>query len=99
MQEVFEHDDGTGNETSELLSEGLNDVHLPNFKFKEYPVLEDEDPFGSPRIKDEIWSALENQSKNAAGCTQLRHDPDLLDQTIKVLIYTPAELCTTMKKN
>jgi hypothetical protein len=45
------------------------DVHLPNFKFKDYPVLEDEDPFGSPRIKDDVWTAFENQSKNATGCT------------------------------
>jgi hypothetical protein len=32
-------------------------------------MLDDEDPFGSPRIKDEIWTQLENQSKNAGGCT------------------------------
>lgn len=83
----------------EVLNEAMSDVHMPNFKFREYPMLEDEDPFGSPRIKDEIWTAFENQSKNVAGCTQLRHDPDLLDQTIKVLIYTPAELNTSVKKN
>jgi len=97
--EVFELDADPGSHESELLNEAMSDVHLPNFKFREYPSLDDEDPFGSPRIKDEIWNAFENQSKNAAGCTQLRHDPDLLDNTIKVLIYTPAELNTSAKKN
>lgn len=61
MQEVFEVDDASGmHENAELLSDVLGDVHLPNFRFKEYPLLDDEDPFGSPRIKDEIWTALEN---------------------------------------
>ncbi len=70
LQEVFEADDPSGaHENSEILSEILNDVRLPSFKSREYPMLDDEDPFGSPRIKDEIWTQLENQSKNAGGCT------------------------------
>lgn len=57
MQEVFEADDPSGaHENQEILSDILNDVRLPSFKAREYPMLDDEDPFGSPRIKDEVWT-------------------------------------------
>lgn len=57
LQEVIEADDPSGaNENQEILSEVLNDVRLPSFKAHEYPTLDDEDPFGSPRIKDEVWN-------------------------------------------
>jgi hypothetical protein len=62
-----------------MFAEIMNDKHLPTFKFREYPMLDDEDPSVSPRIKDEVWTAFENQSKNTTGCSHLRHDPDLLD--------------------
>jgi fused len=59
--EVLEHDDGAGNnEQLEMFAEILNDSHLPTFKFREYPMLDDEDPSVSPRIKDEVWTAFEN---------------------------------------
>ena len=71
MKEVFEVEnaDASKTENTEMLSDIFNDKHLPNYNFNGYPLLDDDDPFGSPRINDEVWTAFENQSKQPPGAT------------------------------
>jgi len=71
LAEVFEIDDVGSKGNASDIFDMQNDKHLPNFSFDSYPTIEQaaDDPFGSPRIKDELWSSYENQSKNEQGAT------------------------------
>ena len=68
MNEVLDaaaEDPSSSTPSIDILEDLLSDKHLPNFKFDQYPILAGEDdPLGSPRIRDEEWSSYENQSKN-----------------------------------
>jgi fused-like protein len=73
MNEVMESTDTDPASTTpniDILEDLLSNRHLPNYKFDAYPKLaEEDDPMGSPRIKDAEWSAYENQSKNETGAS------------------------------
>ena len=61
VMDVAPTDDPTSSTLSiDILDDLLSDRHLPNFKFDQYPLLNLEDPLGSPRIRDEEWSSYEN---------------------------------------
>ena len=59
MKEILDADEGGQTEEADILDELLTDKHLPNFKFHEYPLIEEDDGMESPRIKDEVWSNFE----------------------------------------
>lgn len=63
MNEVLDagaDDPASSTPSIDILEDLLSDKHLPNFKFDQYPKLAaDEDPLGSPRIKDGEWSSFE----------------------------------------
>ena len=42
--------------------------HLPSFSHDAYPTIS-QDGTVSPRMKDEVWTAYEQQSENKAGAT------------------------------
>ena len=77
MKEVIDGEEAReGSEEADLFAELQGIKHLPNFKFDEYPQLEEEDDaMNSPRIKEEVWSAYELQSQDETGASQLRQNP------------------------
>ncbi|CDW83098.1 protein kinase domain containing protein [Stylonychia lemnae] len=78
----------------------VNDKHLPNFDFDNYPtVAADDDGMNSPRIVDEQWQKFEKQSQDEMGATNLRHESQLLDRIIGVFQMTPQELKQKDKKS
>lgn len=73
MNEVMESTDtdpASSTPNIDILEDLLSNKHLPNFKFDQYPKLPvDDDPMGSPRIKDADWSKYESQSENETGAS------------------------------
>ena len=76
MNEVLDaaaEDPSSTTPSIDILEDLLKDKHLPNFKFDQYPQInEADDPMSSPRMRDEEWSQYENQSKVESSATQLR---------------------------
>ena len=58
--DVANEDPSSSTPNIDILEDLLSNKHLPNFKFDHYPKLaEEDDPMGSPRIKDQEWSSFE----------------------------------------
>lgn len=69
----------------------IRSPHLPTFFYDEEPMTEPEgNP--SPRMKDDVWSAYEQQSISKKQATQLRSDSQLLEMIIQSLQLSLADL-------